>query len=115
MNILVFLAVAAALGFLRFSRASLLLWAGVWWVGIYVLLRFGFIAPIPSSVVSIYMGIVSVAILAYVTSSQERRGYVCEPRPHAVTVRVPSKSKRKRTSRRPDARSAWRKRALSAA
>jgi hypothetical protein len=30
-----------------------------WWIGIYVLLRFGFTAPIPSSVISIYMGIVS--------------------------------------------------------
>ena len=79
MNILVVLAVAAAFGFLRFSRANLLLWAGVWWVGIYVLLRFGFTAPIPSSVVSLYMGIVSVAVLAYMSSSQERREEVSRP------------------------------------
>ena len=54
-------------GLLRLRRASLLLWAGAWWVGIYVLLRFGFTAPIPSSVVTLYMGIVSLAIAAYVT------------------------------------------------
>ena len=48
-------------------------------MGIYVLLRFGFIAPIPSSVVAIYMGIVSLAILAYVSSSQERREEVSRP------------------------------------
>ena len=79
MNILVVLAVAAAFGLLRFSRASLLLWAGVWWVGIYVLLRFGFSAPIPASVVSIYMGIVTVAILAYMSSSEERREEISGP------------------------------------
>ena len=65
MNILVVLAVVAVFGLLRFRRANLLVWAGAWWVGIYVLLRFGFTAPIPASVVSIYMGIVSLAILAY--------------------------------------------------
>ena len=79
MNILVVLAVAAVFGLLRFRRANLLMWAGAWWVGIYVLLRFGFTAPIPSSVISIYMGIVSLAILAYVSSSEERREEVSGP------------------------------------
>jgi hypothetical protein len=79
MNIPVVLAVAAAFAFLRVRRVNLLVWAGAWWVGIYVLFRFGFAAPIPSSVVSLYMGIVSIAILAYVTSSQERRDEVSQP------------------------------------
>ena len=79
MNILVVLAVAAAFGLLRFFRASLLVWAGAWWVGIYVLLQFGFTAPIPASVVSLYMGIVSIAILAYVSSSEQRRDEVSHP------------------------------------
>ena len=59
--------------------ANLLVWAGAWWAGIYILLRFGFIAPIPSSVITIYMGIVSLAILAYVSSSQQRRDEVSGP------------------------------------
>jgi len=79
MNILVVLAVAAAFGLLRFRRTSLLVWAGAWWVGIYVLLRFGFSVPVPASVISLYMGIVSIAILAYVSSSQERREEVSGP------------------------------------
>jgi cbb3-type cytochrome c oxidase subunit III len=79
MKILVVLAVAAIFLALRFLRANLLLWAGAWWVGIFILLRFGFIAPIPSSVITIYMGIVSVAILAYVSSSQDRRDAVAQP------------------------------------
>ena len=76
MNLIVVVTVVAVLGLLRFRRASLLTWAGAWWVGIYVLLRFGFTAPIPSSVVTLYMGIVSLAIAAYVTSTQENRDEV---------------------------------------
>ena len=79
MNILVVIAVLAVFGLLRFARINLLIWAVVWWAGIYVLLRFGFTAPIPSSVISIYMGIVSIAIMAYVSSSEERREEVSRP------------------------------------
>lgn len=79
MRILVLLAVVAVFAVLRVRRAGLLLWTGAWWAGIYVLLRFGFTAPIPSSVVSLYMGIVSIAILAYVSSSQERRDEISGP------------------------------------
>jgi len=79
MNILVVAAVAVVFGLLHFRRANLLLWAGAWWVGSYVLLRFGFTAPIPSSVISLYMGIISIAILAYVSSSEERREEVAGP------------------------------------
>jgi hypothetical protein len=79
MNILVVLAVVAAFGFLRFRRANLLVWAIAWWVALYVIFRFGFAVPIPASVISLYMGIVSIAILAYVSSSQERRDEVSRP------------------------------------
>ncbi len=87
MNLLVVLAVAAAFVLLRFRRANLLIWACAWWVGIYVLLRFGFTAPIPSSVVKIYMGISSIAILAYMSSSQERRQEVSRPLIRLMTDR----------------------------
>src|SRR5215210_2762938 len=76
MKIAIVLAVAVAFGLLRYLRGSLLMWAGAWWTGIYILLRFGFTAPIPASVISIYMGIVTIAILAYVSSSEERREQV---------------------------------------
>jgi mono/diheme cytochrome c family protein len=79
MNLLVVLAVLAVFGLLRLRRANLLLWAGAWWVGIYILLRFGFTTPIPVSVISIYMGIVSIAILAYLSSSEQRRDEVSRP------------------------------------
>jgi hypothetical protein len=79
MNIPVVVAVLAVFGVLRFRRAGLLTWAIAWWAGIYVVLRFGFSAPIPSSVVSLYMGIVTIAILSYVSSSQERRDEIAGP------------------------------------
>ena len=79
MKIPILLAVVVVFGLLRFRRVNLLVWALGWWVGIYVLLRFGFTAPIPSSVISIYMGIISIAILAYMSSSQERREEVSRP------------------------------------
>ena len=79
MKIPIVLAVLAVFGVLRFMRAPLLVWAFAWWAGILVLLRFGFTAPIPSSVVSIYMGIVTLAILAYMSSSDARREEIWRP------------------------------------
>jgi mono/diheme cytochrome c family protein len=79
MNVLVVAAVLVAFGVLRWRRVRLLTWAVAWWIGIYVLLRFGFTAPIPASVVTIYMGIVTLAILAYVSSSDERRDEIAGP------------------------------------
>jgi mono/diheme cytochrome c family protein len=79
MNIFVVVAALAVFGILRFLKANLLMWALAWWVGTYVLLRFGFTAPIPASVISLYMGIITIAVLAYVSSSEERREEVSRP------------------------------------
>jgi hypothetical protein len=87
MNLLVVLAVAVVFVLLRYLRPNLLMWAGFWWIGIYVLLRWGFTAPIPSSVISIYMGIATIAILAYVSSSQERRDDISGPLVRLMTER----------------------------
>jgi mono/diheme cytochrome c family protein len=79
MKLLIVLAVIVAFALLRFRRANLLAWAVAWWLGIYVILRFGFTAPIPASVVTLYMGIISIAILAYVSSSESRRDEIARP------------------------------------
>jgi hypothetical protein len=79
MKIPIVLAVLVVFGVLRFMRAPLLLWAFAWWAGVYALVRFGFVAPIPSSVVSIYMSIVTGALLAYITSSRDRRAAISRP------------------------------------
>lgn len=87
MNLAVVLALVAVFAALRFMKANLLLWAGAWWIGIYALLRFGFQVPIPASVISIYMGIVTLAILAYLSSSDERREEVFGPLVRVITER----------------------------
>jgi mono/diheme cytochrome c family protein len=79
MNIPVVLAILVVFGLLGFRRANLFILAISWWVGAYVFFRFGFTAPIPASVISIYMGIVSLATLAFVSSSEQRREEVSRP------------------------------------
>jgi mono/diheme cytochrome c family protein len=79
MKIPIVLAILAVFALLRFRRANLLAWALAWWLGFFVAIRFGFSVPIPASVVMLYMGIATIAILAYVTSSAERRAQVTGP------------------------------------
>jgi hypothetical protein len=86
MNIPVVLAVVAAFVLLHSAGPPARL-GGRLVGGCYVLFRFGFAAPIPASVVSMYMAIVSIAILAYVSSSQERREEVSRPLIRLMTDR----------------------------
>jgi len=79
MKIPIVLVVLIVFGVLRLRRAPLLLWAFAWWAGVYVVIRFGFVAPIPSSVVMTYMSIVTGALLAYISSSQDRRAAIASP------------------------------------
>ena len=73
------LAVVAAFVLLHYLRARTFAWALACWVGIYVVVRFAFVTPIPSSVVHLYMSIVTLALAAYVTSSPLRREEVAAP------------------------------------
>jgi hypothetical protein len=79
MNFLVVIPILLVFAFLRYRNANLLTWALAWWVGFFVGIRWGFATPIPSSVVMLYMGIATIALLAYVTSSTERRAAVSGP------------------------------------
>lgn len=57
---------------LRWRRAGMLAWALGWWLALYVLFRYGFVVPVPGSVITLYMAIVTGALLAYVSSDRER-------------------------------------------
>ncbi len=72
MNYLVILVCIAALGLLRLRNPGTLGWAFAWWIALYVFIQYGFKVPVPGSVASIYMAIVTGSIAAYVTSSKER-------------------------------------------
>ena len=69
----VVLAVVAVFVVLRLRGARSLTWTLACWAGIYAFVRFGFATPIPFSVVQIYMGITTLALAAYVSSSATRR------------------------------------------
>ena len=58
---------------LRLRHARAFTWAAACWIGIYAFLRFGFDTPIPSSVIQLYMAIVTLSLAAYVSSSERRR------------------------------------------
>ncbi|MEO8503100.1 MAG: cytochrome c [Acidobacteriota bacterium] len=57
---------------LRIRRAGTFLWTLTSWASIFVFLRYGFAVPVPQSVVTLYMGIVTLATVAYITSDRER-------------------------------------------
>lgn len=66
------LAVLLALRLLFRRRMTPLAWIGVLWVAIYVFLVYGFVVPIPWSVVKLFMGIVTLALLAFASADPER-------------------------------------------
>lgn len=85
MNWLVVIAVLAVLLAIRWRGASMLLWAAAWWLGALVFFRLGFIVPIPASVIKLYMGIVSLSLLAFVLTDKRRIDEVKGP-VHAFMV-----------------------------
>ncbi len=68
---LVILGVLAALVALRFVKMNILGWIVAWWVGMYVVFSYGVNPPLPSSIISMFMGIVSIALFAYVGASTD--------------------------------------------
>jgi len=68
----VVLAIVALFAVLRLLRAGMLVWAAAWWGAVFVAVKLGFATPVPASVVQLYMAIVTLAILAYVSSSPTR-------------------------------------------
>lgn len=72
MNLPVLITAVAAIIALRFARPNTLAWMAAWWVAVYVSVRYGISPPMPSSIVTMFMGIVTVALLTYVFSDTER-------------------------------------------
>jgi len=79
MNWWIVVVVLLAMLALRWRGAGMFSWAVAWWVGIFVCLEYGFVTPIPSSVVQLYMGIVTLSLLAYVLTDRERIRQVVQP------------------------------------
>ena len=75
----VVLAVVIVLVALHLRRARTFTWAIACWLSLYAILRLAFVTPIPSSVVQLYMGIVTLALAAYVSSGERRRSEFMAP------------------------------------
>lgn len=59
-------------GALRRAKPGPLGWLVLWLGAIWVILQFGFTVPVPQSVVQIYLGIATLALLVYVSSDRDR-------------------------------------------
>ncbi len=68
----IILVLIAAMLLLRWLKAGMLAWAAVWFFGLYAVLRYGFTVPVPASVIKIYMGIVTLSLIAYVLTDRQR-------------------------------------------
>ncbi len=79
MNLLVISAILAAMVGMRFLKPSMLAWIAIWWLGMFAILEFGFAVPIPASVIKIYMGIITLSLIAYVLTDPERVEQVWNP------------------------------------
>jgi mono/diheme cytochrome c family protein len=85
MKPLVLLAIAALLLILRWRKVNMLTWAIAWFLAMWVGIKWGFVTPVPGSVVKLYMGIVALSIFSYVTSSDERKEGFMRPIVGVVT------------------------------
>ncbi len=78
-NLPVLLALAAVAGVLVWRRANTLIWLLFSWGALWAFFKFGFTVPIPQSVATIYLGITTLALLCYASSSRERLAEVASP------------------------------------
>lgn len=72
---------------LRAIKPSMLTWLAAWWLGMFCFMRFGFVVPVPFSIIKIYMSITSLALLAYILSDGGRLKEVTEPLAAFMTER----------------------------
>lgn len=76
MNILVILAIIAALAAIqlvgtRFVKLNRLAWMAIWWVALYLALSFGIDPPLPTSIIALFMAILTLALIAYLSADSE--------------------------------------------
>ena len=77
MNLLVILGVVVGLAALwvvdrKVIRFNILAWLAIWWVALYIAFGYGIEPPLPTSIVGMFMAIVTLALVAYVSAEQAR-------------------------------------------
>ena len=76
MNILILLAIAATLIAIQlvaswFVKLNRLAWMALWWVALYLVFSYGIEPPLPSSIIVLFMAIVTLSLLAYLSADSE--------------------------------------------
>jgi len=71
MNFLVVIPVIAIMFAFRYLKVNALGWMSIWWLGLYIIFSFGVNPPLPSSIVFMFMGIITIVLLAYLSSNSE--------------------------------------------
>ena len=79
MNWLVIVAILAVMILARLRQVGMLPWLAIWWGGIFAFLNYGFVVPIPVSVIQIYMGIVTLSLFAFILTDTGRMREVWDP------------------------------------
>lgn len=72
MNLIVVGAVLAVLVALRFVKPNALGWMAAAWAALFVVFKWGINPPLPSSIVNMFMAIVTISLLAFLSADSER-------------------------------------------
>ena len=56
----------------KFSFINSLFWAVSWWIAFYVILKNAILPPLPSSIVQMFMAIITIALFFYITADTQR-------------------------------------------
>ena len=78
-KLVVLLAIVVVMLILRWRKVGMLTWTLSWAVVSWTFFKFGFVTPIPGSVIRLYMGIVLLSLFAYVTSDRQRQKSFTQP------------------------------------
>lgn len=87
MNLYVVVPAVVVLVVLRLVKAGLAAWVAAWWIALFVTLKWGIEPPVPHSVITMYMSIASISLVAYVMSSRKRTEEALAPVVKLVTDR----------------------------
>ena len=79
MNWLVIVPIVLVLVALRWLKPGPLGWLAAAWLGVFVFLRWGFAVPIPASVLKLYLGIATGALVIYAFADAQRLEEIRRP------------------------------------
>ncbi len=72
MNLWISIPLLAGLVAMRFLHPPILAWMAAWWVACMITLRYALVPPLPSSIIGLYMAIMTAVLLIYLSSDSAR-------------------------------------------